>query len=247
MGVRKRHNQWAAELSPLWLHLFAAEANAAVAGDELEVPEHHGCAEGTHWGPCPMHHWQTTEDSSVPFLAVARRVMLRNYHASFMFWQKSFHSVSASTSRFPVGKNSAVMSPEQCHPAVPVLLDKRNSLRFFSVRGSGVSCWPQPGIFLCSRMRSQHHKTLQHSHSTKEQPHLWSINQHKTCPQEKQEKCYWLPPFLLVFVLVSTKWVEDGTREVGEQRSSFAPPVVGRGVQNSRVGIRCGNSAKQIK
>lgn len=90
-------------------------------------------------------------------------------------------------------------------PAVPALLDKRNSLRFFSVCGSGVSFWPQPGIFLHSRIRYQCHETLQHSNSTKEQLHLWSINWHKTCPQKKQKKCYRLPPFLLFFVLVSAK------------------------------------------
>ena len=47
-------------------------------------------------------------------------------------------------------------------------------------------------------------------------------------------------------MLVSAKSVEDGTREMGEEGSSFAPPAVGRGAQNSRVGIRCGNSAEQI-
>ena len=95
-------------------------------------------------------------------------------------------------------------------------------------------------------MRSQCHETLQHNHSTKEQPHLWSINWHKTCPQAKRKKCYWLLPFLFAFMLVSAKSVQDGTKGMAEERTSFAPPEAGRGAQYSRVGIRCGSSAEKI-
>lgn len=94
-------------------------------------------------------------------------------------------------------------------------------------------------------MRSLCRETLQHNHSTKEQPRLWRINWRKTCPQANQKR-HWLLPFLLGFVLVSAKIVKDGTRGTGEEGSSFGPPEVGGGAQNSRVGIRCGNSAKQI-
>lgn len=55
MGIQKRHHEQAAELLPLWFYSFAAEATAVVAGDGLEVPEHHGCGKGTHGGPCPLH------------------------------------------------------------------------------------------------------------------------------------------------------------------------------------------------
>lgn len=71
----------AAAVDVAWFHSLADEASVALAGDRL-VPEQCGCEQVTHGSLCPVHCCQTPWQPSAPFMAIMRRAIWRNYHAS---------------------------------------------------------------------------------------------------------------------------------------------------------------------
>lgn len=206
-----------------------------MAGDRLVVPE--------QWG---VRRWPT--GVCAPCIAV--RPPGTSLLLSWPPWGPSGETIvhlCPSQCHYS-DKTSRITCSEKYHSEMLELLGTQSNSEIFSVNGSDAPeapCWLQSDIFLHVRMRSHCQEKLQHKHRTEEESPLWSISWHKSSPKEKQDS-YWLPLVLLVFVPVSAKSLQDGIRRMGEEGSNLASPEARRKAQNSRVGIRCGNSAEQI-